>query len=84
MARPLTSNINHALFERASKVFTNILDEVLESRLPVPSAATGAEIEVGMRTSAAIEEDLSSSWAAEGMEFLDTLGFGAVFDQWVF
>lgn len=85
MARPLTSNINHTLFERATKVFTNILDEVLESRLPVSSAATGAaEIEAGMGTSAVFEEDWSSSWTAEGMEFLDTLEFGAVFDQWVF
>lgn len=85
MARPLTFNINHMLFERASKVFTNILDEVLESRLPVSSAATGAaEIEAGMRNSAVFEEDWSSYWTAEGMEFLDTLEFGAVFDQWVF
>lgn len=85
MARPLTSNINHALFERASKVFTNILDEVLESRLPVSSAATGAAgiEEARMRTSAAFEEVSSSYWTAEGMEFLNTLDFGAVFDQWV-
>ncbi|KAL4914925.1 hypothetical protein BDW62DRAFT_189574 [Aspergillus aurantiobrunneus] len=83
MARPLSSNINHALFERASKMFTNILDEVLESRLPVSFAvADTAEGAMGVNPSA--EEDLAIPWAADGMEFLDTLDFGAAFDQWVF
>ncbi|KAL4778768.1 hypothetical protein BJX76DRAFT_365942 [Aspergillus varians] len=90
MARPLTSNINHALFDRATKMFTNILDEILESRLPVSSStvAGAAEVEVGVSTSAtaaaAEEEDLDSSWAVNGMEFLEVLDFSAVFDQWVF
>ncbi|KAL4795329.1 hypothetical protein BDV19DRAFT_398724 [Aspergillus venezuelensis] len=83
MARPLSSNTNHALFDRASKIFANILDEVLEARLP-PLSATTNTAEVDMRLNAAAEEDLTSSWAADGMEFLDTLDFGAVFDQWVF
>ncbi|KAL4977300.1 hypothetical protein BDW66DRAFT_165809 [Aspergillus desertorum] len=83
MARPLTSNINHALFERASKMFTNILDEVLESRLPASSIAADAA-EIAMGTASPAEEDMISSWAADGMEFLDTLDFNAVFDQWVF
>ncbi|KAL4982136.1 hypothetical protein BDW68DRAFT_195654 [Aspergillus falconensis] len=83
MARPLTSNINHALFERASKMFTKILDEVLESRLPISTTvANAAEIATCMAPPA--EEDMISSWAADGMEFLDTLDFNAVFDQWVF
>ncbi|KAL4937256.1 hypothetical protein BDV06DRAFT_203293 [Aspergillus oleicola] len=83
MARPLSSNTNHALFDRASKIFTNILDEILEARLPALSATTGAA-EVDMRFNGSAEEDLTSSWAADGMEFLDTLDFGAVFDRWVF
>ncbi|KAL4934267.1 uncharacterized protein BDV17DRAFT_278576 [Aspergillus undulatus] len=83
MARPLKSNINHALFDRASKMFANILDEVLEACLPVSSRDTGAaEVQLGLGSSADV--DLNSSWAADGMEFLDTLDFGAVFDQWVF
>ncbi|KAL4996596.1 hypothetical protein BDV10DRAFT_195781 [Aspergillus recurvatus] len=80
MARPLTSNINHALFERASKMFTNILDEVLESRLPVSSTVVDAA-EIAMGIASPAEEDMISSWAADGMEFLDTLDFNAVFDQ---
>ncbi|KAL4952467.1 hypothetical protein BDW69DRAFT_21049 [Aspergillus filifer] len=83
MARPLSSNTNHALFNRASKIFANILDEVLEARLPSLSATTNTA-EADMRPDTAAEEDLTSSWAADGMEFLDTLDFGAVFDQWVF
>lgn len=83
MARPLTSNINHALFERASKMFTDILDEILESPLPVSSATANAA-EVGMVMDTPAEEDMSNSWAADGMEFLDTLDFNVVFDQWVF
>ncbi|KAL3435331.1 hypothetical protein BDV09DRAFT_185100 [Aspergillus tetrazonus] len=83
MARPLTSNINHALFERASKMFTDILDEILESPLPV-SSATANTAEVGMVMNTPAEEDMSSSWAADGMEFLDTLDFNVVFDQWIF
>ncbi|KAL4815635.1 hypothetical protein BDW67DRAFT_163872 [Aspergillus spinulosporus] len=83
MARPLTSNINHALFERASKMFTDILDEILESCLPVSSATANAA-EVGMSMNSPAEEDMSSSWAVDGMEFLDTLDFNVVFDQWVF
>ncbi|EAA65195.1 predicted protein [Aspergillus nidulans FGSC A4] len=82
MARPLTSNLNYALFERASKMFTDILDEILESSLPVSSATANAA-EVGMVMNTPAEEDMSS-WAADGMEFLDTLDFNVVFDQWVF
>ncbi|KAL4743259.1 hypothetical protein BDV11DRAFT_215390 [Aspergillus similis] len=83
MAQPLTSNINHALFERASKMFTYILDEILESRLPVSSATANAT-GMGMTMTSPADEDMSSSWAADGVEFLDTLDFNAVFDQWVF
>ncbi|KAL4750676.1 hypothetical protein BDW72DRAFT_203686 [Aspergillus terricola var. indicus] len=83
MARPLTSNINHALFERASKMFTDILDEILESRLRASSVTANAA-EIGMSMNSPAEEDMSSSWAADGMEFLDTLDFNAVFDRWVF
>ncbi|RDW89942.1 transcription factor domain-containing protein [Aspergillus mulundensis] len=83
MARPITSNINHSLFERASKMFTNILDEVLESRLPVSSTRADAAT-IDMDMTAPAEEDYISSWAADGMEFLDTLDFNEVFDQWVF
>ncbi|KAL6231333.1 hypothetical protein BDW75DRAFT_45977 [Aspergillus navahoensis] len=83
MARPLTPNINHALFERASKMFTNILDEVLESRLQISSTVADAP-EFAMGMASPTEEDIISSWAADGMEFLDTLDFNAVFDQWVF
>jgi hypothetical protein len=89
MARPSASNINHALFERASKLFTNILDEILDPPMPVSSSADANEAHkahdahagMGMRT---VGEDWNSSWAADGMDFLDTLNFEVVLDQWVF
>ncbi|KAL2844226.1 hypothetical protein BJX68DRAFT_243206 [Aspergillus pseudodeflectus] len=83
LTRPTTLNVNHALFERAGKMFTNILDEVLESPVPVQSAVTGSA-EVDMGVGAPAGDGWNGSWAAEGMEFLDTLDFGVVFDQWVF
>ena len=64
-------------------MFTDILDEILESPLPVSSATANAA-EVGMVMDTPAEEDMSNSWAADGMEFLDTLDFNVVFDQWVF
>ncbi|KAL4806583.1 hypothetical protein BDV18DRAFT_117866 [Aspergillus unguis] len=82
-AQPNTPNMNHALLERASKMFKNILDEVLESRLSMPSTTTvAAEADMGLNATAG--EELDVSWAGDGMEFLDTLDFGAVFDQLVF
>ncbi|KAL4909620.1 hypothetical protein BDW74DRAFT_165059 [Aspergillus multicolor] len=83
MARPVTSNINYGLLERASKMFTIILDEVLESRLPVSSNRLEAAA-LNMDMTVPVEEDFISSWAADVMEFLDTLDFNDVFDQWVF
>jgi hypothetical protein len=64
-------------------MFTNILDEVLESPVPVQSAVTGSA-EVDMGVGAPAGDGWNGSWAAEGMEFLDTLDFGVMFDQWVF
>ncbi|KAL4876270.1 hypothetical protein BJY04DRAFT_200180 [Aspergillus karnatakaensis] len=87
MARPSASNINHTLFDRASKMFTAILDEVLESPLPVSSSTSGAQdVGFGVETGSLVTvgEDWNSSWAADGMDFLDTLNFDLVFDQWVF
>ncbi|KAL2869364.1 transcription factor domain-containing protein [Aspergillus lucknowensis] len=85
MALPSTLNINHTLFKHASKMFTRILDEVLEYHPPAPTAApgpssAGANMEIGVSAG----EEWNGSWAADGMEFLDTLDFGVVFDQWVF
>jgi hypothetical protein len=83
LTRPTTLNVNHPLFERAGKMFTNILDEVLESPVPVRSAVAGsAEVDMGVGDPAG--DGWNGSWAAEGMEFLDTLDFGVMFDQWVF
>ncbi|KAL2820593.1 hypothetical protein BJX63DRAFT_379724 [Aspergillus granulosus] len=83
LTRPTTLNVNHAFFEQAGKMFTNILDEVLEARLPVSGAMAGpSEIDLEVGTSA--QSDWNSSWAAEGMEFLDTLDLGVMFDQWGF
>ncbi|KAL2823363.1 hypothetical protein BDW59DRAFT_180669 [Aspergillus cavernicola] len=95
MARPPTANVNHALFDRASKMFSNILDEALDPRLLVSSSSsssfaggsgggTGAEAEVEMGMGIPDGGGWDDSWAAVGMEFLDTLDFGVVFDQWVF
>ncbi|KAL3493457.1 hypothetical protein BJX62DRAFT_249526 [Aspergillus germanicus] len=83
LTRPTTLNVNHPLFERAGKMFTNILDEVLESPVPVRSAVTGSA-EVDMGVGAPAGDGWNGSWAAEGMEFLDTLEFGVMFDQWFF
>lgn len=63
-------------------MFKNALDEVLEARLSIPSIAVKTA-DVGMGIDASAEE-LNTSWAVDGMEFLDTLDFGAVFDQWQF
>ncbi|KAL3468054.1 hypothetical protein BJX64DRAFT_246799 [Aspergillus heterothallicus] len=83
LSRPTTLNVNHAMFERAGKMFTNILDEVLESHLPAPNGVP-MSAEVGLDVVTSTEVDWNGSWAAEGMEFLDTLDFGVMFDQWVF
>ncbi|KAL2855918.1 hypothetical protein BJY01DRAFT_231538 [Aspergillus pseudoustus] len=82
LTRPTTLNVNHALFERAGKMFTNILDEVLEAGFPALNRL--ASNEVGFHVGASTGVDWTGSWAAEGMEFLDTLDFGVMFDQWVF
>ncbi|KAL4866419.1 hypothetical protein BDV12DRAFT_132868 [Aspergillus spectabilis] len=91
MARPSASNINHALFERAHRLFTDILDEILDPPILVSSSVSAdeaheaheAHVGMGMGMGTA-GEDWNSSWAADGMDFLDTLNFGVVFDQWVF
>ncbi|KAL3475895.1 hypothetical protein BJX99DRAFT_228812 [Aspergillus californicus] len=90
MARPSTSHVNvrvnFELFQRASTMFTNILDEVLESPIPphLSAAIDKNELDIRLGIPSIVEGEWDGSWAADGMEFLDTLDFGVVFDQWVF
>jgi hypothetical protein len=68
--------VNYELFQRASKVFSNIIDEVLEPRvsvtLPEPDLGTLMGCEVGM------------IGGTDDLDFLDFLDFGGSIDQFIF
>ncbi|KAI9038829.1 fungal specific transcription factor domain-containing protein [Aspergillus affinis] len=73
MARPGIAN--HELFARASRVMSSIIDDILEAREIVPSNAPDPETMPSVLDGFDISDDL---------KVLDSVDFGAVFDQWIF
>ncbi|KAK1148503.1 hypothetical protein N8T08_009508 [Aspergillus melleus] len=73
MARPGIAN--HELFARASRVMSSIIDDILEAREVVPSNAPDPETMPSILDGFDISDDL---------KVLDSVDFGAVFDQWIF
>ncbi|KAJ5887785.1 hypothetical protein N7495_007826 [Penicillium taxi] len=66
-------NANYALFQRASQVFSKIIDEILEPETAmVDSDPTGDSL---------IRIDQMNS--VDDMDLLNTMDFGAVFNQWL-
>ncbi|KAJ5493344.1 hypothetical protein N7539_002090 [Penicillium diatomitis] len=74
LARP---NIpNYALFQRAAKIFSEIIDEVLEPHNSYPG------IEGHMNDASFLEFDQILS--ADGLDLLDSLDCGVAYNQWLF
>lgn len=67
-------NSNYALFQRAAKIFSEIIDEVLE---PEASFANG---DVGVASFIDFDQMLSGG----GLDFLNTLDCGVAHSQWLF
>lgn len=72
LVRP--DNANYALFQRASQVFSKIIDEILEPQSVLPSADVG--------TSAMIDFDPVTEF--DGLDSFNNMDFGAAFNQWLF
>lgn len=72
IARPGTSNF--ALLDHASRTFSQILDEVLEPR----SFNTD-----GQNVDQMVPAELSSLATMDDLNLLDSMDFGAMFDQWL-
>ncbi|KAF7588523.1 hypothetical protein BBP40_005550 [Aspergillus hancockii] len=74
MSRP--DVVNYGLFQRASKIFSNIIDEVLEPRvsvtLPGPDLGTLSDADIGM------------IGGTDDLDFLDILEYGGSIDQFLF
>jgi hypothetical protein len=64
-------NANFALFQRASQVFSKIIDEILE-----PVADSGIE-------DAALY-DFESVVDIDGLDLFNNMDFGVAFNQWLF
>lgn len=72
MSRP--GVVNQELFHRASKIFSSIIDEVLEPRVAVTLPGPDIDILAGSGTCMIGSDDL---------EFLDMLEFGGSIDQYM-
>ena len=72
MAQPGAAN--QELFHRASKIFSSIIDEVLEPRVAVTLPGPGIDILADSGTCMIENDDL---------DFLDMLEFGGSIDQYV-
>ncbi|KAJ5306407.1 hypothetical protein N7508_005422 [Penicillium antarcticum] len=71
IARP--DNANYALFQRASQVFSKIIDEILE---PVPDSELG--------DADAAHYDFESVVDVDGLDLFNHMDFGVAFNQWLF
>ncbi|KAJ5167785.1 uncharacterized protein N7482_003379 [Penicillium canariense] len=67
-------NPNYALFQRASEVFSKIIDEILEPQ----DTITALEI------SDASLFDFDQMIAVDGLDLFNTMDFGVAFNQWLF
>ncbi|KAE8378400.1 hypothetical protein BDV26DRAFT_304293 [Aspergillus bertholletiae] len=72
MSRP--GMVNQDLFRRASKIFSSIIDEVLEPRVAVTLPGHGLDMLAGEQTCIGGNDDL---------DFLDMLEFGRLIDQYI-
>ncbi|KAJ5864559.1 uncharacterized protein N7529_006475 [Penicillium soppii] len=72
IARP--DNANYALFQRASQVFSKIIDEILE-----PQSVLAAE---DLGDSSLINFD--SMIEVDGLDLFNNMDFGVAFNQWLF
>jgi hypothetical protein len=67
-------NANYALFQRASQVFSKIIDEVLEPQSVLPESDIGnADL---------IEFDPMIE--VDGLDLFNNMDFGVAFNQWLF
>jgi hypothetical protein len=71
IARP--DNANYALFQRASQVFSKIIDEILE-----PQSVLDEEL----GDSSHINFD--SMIGVDGLDLFNNMDFGVAFNQWLF
>jgi hypothetical protein len=67
-------NSNYALFQRASQVFSQIIDEVLEPQDTVVDADR----------SDALLFDFEQMIPVDGLDLFNTMDFGVAFNQWLF
>lgn len=67
-------NSNYALFQRASQVFSKIIDEVLEPQDTVVDADR----------SDALLFDFEQMIPVDGLDLFNTMDFGVAFNQWLF
>lgn len=67
-------NSNYALFQRASQVFSQIIDEVLEPQDTVVDADR----------SDALLFDFEQMIPMDGLDLFNTMDFGVAFNQWLF
>lgn len=66
---------NHELFARASKLLSNILDEVLDS------GSSNVPLEMGVPD--LLDTAIDGLGGLEDINF-DAVEFGGVYDQWIF
>lgn len=70
-----------ALFKRASKVFRNVLDEVIESRLTSNEdslpVSTNHDWTMGWN-----QDEIDMDLIGDGVQ-LENMDFGIMFDQWL-
>ena len=66
-------NGNYALFQRASQVFSKIIDEILEPQADVPDPNLGEDLLL----------DFDHMFAADGLDMFNTTDFGVAFNQWL-
>jgi hypothetical protein len=81
MERP--GNGNYALFSRASKMFSSMIDEILEARLrmDVDDATAKANMEVPIASVLNENENFTNFVGNEN--FLESVDFRMMFDQWL-
>ncbi|CAG8100229.1 unnamed protein product [Penicillium olsonii] len=72
IARP--DNANYALFQHASKVFSKIIDEILEPQSVLPDANLGDSSMI----------NFDSLIEVDGLDLFNNMDFGVAFNQWLF
>lgn len=67
-------NANYALFQRASQVFSKIIDEILEPQSLVSDSSLGD----------AAHMDFEPVIDVDGLDLFNNMDFGVAFNQWLF